>query len=175
MPSFALAAIGRDRPGIVAAVATVLFEQGCNVEDSSMTLLRGNFAMMLVLASPPGTTRASLEAALRPACEETGLTYDVLDVEDTAEVPHPSHVLTVYGADRPGILYRVSAALAEEGVNITDLNSRLVGVDEPVYALLLELVLPDGLAADDLERTLTGVASDIGVDFTLRVREDDLL
>jgi glycine cleavage system transcriptional repressor len=175
MPSFALAAIGRDRPGIVAAVATVLFEQGCNVEDSSMTLLRGNFAMMLVLASPPATTRESLEAALRPACEAIGLTYDVLDVEDTAEVPHPSHVLTVYGADRPGILFRVSETLAKAGVNITDLNSRLVGVDEPVYALLLELVLPDGLEADELEAKLTPVASDMGVDFTLRVREDDLL
>lgn len=175
MPSFALAAIGRDRPGIVAAVASVLFEQGCNVEDSSMTLLRGNFAMMLVLTSPPGTTRASLEAALRPACEEIGLTFDVLDVEDTADVPHPSHVLTVYGADRPGILFRVTELLAAERVNITDLNSRLVGVDEPVYALLLELVLPDRLDVSDLEHRLTAVASDIGVDFTLRVREDDLL
>ena len=37
-------------PGIVAAVSRVLFDLGCNVEDSSMTLLRGNFAMMLVLA-----------------------------------------------------------------------------------------------------------------------------
>ncbi len=175
MPSFALAAIGRDRPGIVAAVATVLFEQGCNVEDSSMTLLRGNFAMMLVLASPPGTTRDSLETALRPACEDIGLTFDVLDVEDTAEVPHPSHVLTVYGADRPGILFRISETLADAGVNITDLNSRLVGVDEPVYALLLELVLPADLNSAGLEEKLTTVASDIGVDFTLRVREDDVL
>ncbi len=175
MPSFALAAIGRDRPGIVAAVADVLFEQGCNVEDSSMTLLRGNFAMMLVLASPEGTTRGSLEEALRPACERIGLTCDVLDVEDTAEIPHPTHVLTVYGADRPGILYRVSQTLAEANVNITDLNSRLVGVDEPVYALLLELVLPAGMGAGELEQKLTAVASDIGVDFTLGVREDDVL
>src|SRR5205809_448358 len=139
MPSFALAAIGRDRPGIVAAVANVLYEQGCNVEDSSMTLLRGNFSIMLVLESPEGTTADSLDAALRPACGQMGLTYSVLDVEDTLEVPRPSHVLTVYGADKPGILYQVTRALADEGVNITDLNSRLVGADEPVYALMLEL------------------------------------
>lgn len=175
MPSFALAAIGRDRPGIVAAVARVLFEQGCNVEDSSMTLLRGNFAMMLVLASPTGTTRDALDAALGPSCAEIGLTYDVLDVEDTADVPHPSHVLTVYGADRPGILYRVTEVLAAAGVNITDLNSRLVGVDEPVYALLLELGIPSTTSAGDVEQQLTAVAKEIGVDLTLRVREDDVL
>ncbi len=175
MPSFALAAIGRDRPGIVAAVAKVLFDLGCNVEDSSMTLLRGNFAIMLVLASPDGTTASSLDTALRPACDGMGLTYSVLDVEDTADLPHPSHVLTVYGADKPGILFRVSQALAAAGVNITDLNSRLVGVDDPVYALLLELALPGSMASDELERTLTTVAAEIGVDLTLRVREEDVL
>lgn len=173
MPSFALAAIGRDRPGIVAAVAKVLYEQGCNVEDSSMTLLRGNFAIMLVLASPEGTTAASLDTALRPACAEMGLTYAVLDVEDTADVPHPSHVLTVYGADRPGILYRISTSLAAQGANITDLNSRLVGVENPVYALMLELAVPGD--AGELERRLREVASEMGVDLTLQAREDDAL
>lgn len=175
MPSFALAAIGRDRPGIVAAVAQVLFAQGCNVEDSSMTLLRGNFSMMLILASPPETTAASLHEALGPACEEMGLTYSVLDVEDTAEVPHPTHVLTVYGGDRPGILYRVTQELASGGVNITDLNSRLVGLDTPVYALMLELAVPDGTDDGELRARLASISAELGVDVTLRVREDDVL
>jgi glycine cleavage system transcriptional repressor len=173
VPSFALAAIGRDRPGIVAAVAEVLYEQGCNVEDSSMTLLRGNFSMMLVLASPEGATAASLTAALRPACDRMGLLYSVLDVEDTAETPHPSHVLTVYGADKPGILFQVAEVLVDAGVNITDLNSRLVGADEPVYALMLELAVP--VDAEQLLRRLVDVATTIGVDVTLRPRDDDAL
>jgi glycine cleavage system transcriptional repressor len=104
-----------------------------------------------------------------------GLTYAVLDVEDTAEVPHPSHVLTVYGADRPGILYRVTELLASRGVNITDLNSRLVGVDTPVYALMLELAVPASLPVGDLDRSLSDAAAEIGVDMSLLVREDDLL
>jgi glycine cleavage system transcriptional repressor len=170
MASFALAAIGRDRPGIVAAVAKVLYEQGCNVEDSQMTLLRGNFSIMLVLASPEGSTADSLHEALSGACEGMGLTFSVLDVEDTADVPHPSHVLTVYGADKPGILYRVTQALAGAGVNITDLNSRLVG---NVYAVMLELAVAGDTA--DLEATLEAIAAEIGVDLTLRPREADVL
>jgi glycine cleavage system transcriptional repressor len=173
LPSFALAAIGRDRPGIVAAVAKVLYERGCNVEDSSMTLLRGNFSIMLVLSSPEGATAASLDEALRPACDDMGLTYSVLDVEDTADTPHPSHMLTVYGADKPGILFQVTDALADEGVNITDLNSRLVGADEPVYALMLELAVRGD--AVKLEERLTEIATIIGVDLTLRPRDDDVL
>ena len=173
MPSFALAAIGRDRPGIVAAVAKVLYEQGCNVEDSSMTLLRGNFAIMLILESPEETTVGALDEALRPACAALGLTYSVLDIENTADVPHPSHVLTVYGADKPGILFQVASVIADEGVNITDLNSRLVGVDEPVYALMLELAVPGNVV--ELEQRLVEVAANLGVDLTLRPREDDVL
>lgn len=173
MPSFALAAIGRDRPGIVAAVAKVLYEQGCNVEDSSMTLLRGNFSIMLVLAAQEGTTATSLEDALRGPCTEMGLTIAVLDVEDTTDVPNPTHVLTVYGADRPGILHGVAQLLASQGVNITDLNSRLVGADAPVYALMLELEVPS--SSDQLEQRLIATAAELGVDVTLRMREDDVL
>lgn len=175
MPSFALAAIGRDRPGIVASVARVLYEQGCNVEDSSMTLLRGNFAIMLVLTAPDGTTAPSLEEALVPACERLGLTYSVRDVGDTDDVPDPSHVLTVYGADKPGILFQITDTLAADGVNITDLNSRLVGAAEPVYALMLELSLPADLSEDMLRGHLEERATSLGVDLTLHVREDDVL
>jgi hypothetical protein len=58
-------------------------------------------------------------------------------------------------------------------VNITDLNSRLVGADEPVYALMLELAVP--VDAEQLLRRLVDVATTIGVDVTLRPRDDDAL
>jgi glycine cleavage system transcriptional repressor len=175
MPSFALAAIGRDRPGIVASVAKALFERGCNVEDSSMTLLRGNFAIQLVFAAPDGSTTSALEDALRGPCEAMGLVFSVLQVGDRAQVPEPTHVLTVYGADKPGILFRVSSKLAGQNVNITDLNSRLVGEAEPVYALMLELELPAGADVPALEADLRTMAADVGVDIVIRERETDVL
>lgn len=173
MPSFALAAIGRDRPGIVSTVAQVLYEQGCNVEDSSMTLLRGNFAIMLVLSAPDDVAASSLEAALTTACHSLGLTVSVLPVDDTPEAVQPSHILTVYGADRPGILFRVTEALANNGVNITDLNSRLVGQATPVYAIMLELSVPDD--ASELDRILHDVATDVSVELSLRRLDTDIL
>jgi glycine cleavage system transcriptional repressor len=176
MPSFALSAVGRDRPGIVAAVARVLYDTGCNVEDSSMTLLRGNFAMMLVVAGGESVTAESLRDSLRPACEELGLLYSVSGVQDTAGTPSPTHILTVYGGDRPGILFRTTEALAGTGVNITDLNSRLVGdPSSPVYALMLELAMPDSVDVDGLEVILRQIAAEVGVDLTLRPLEEDIL
>jgi glycine cleavage system transcriptional repressor len=46
---FALSAIGRDRPGIVADLAELIYECDCNLEDSSMTLLGSEFAVLLLL------------------------------------------------------------------------------------------------------------------------------
>lgn len=140
-----------------------------------MTLLRGNFSMMLVVACPDDLTAERAGDALRPACEEMGLTFSVLDVDDTASIHEPTHVLTVYGGDKPGILYRTCALLADARVNITDLNSRLVGAAEPVYALILELEVPTDVDATDLERRIGAVAAEIGVDVTLREREADVL
>jgi glycine cleavage system transcriptional repressor len=170
--SLAISAIGRDQPGIVAALAEVLYDLGCNVEDSSMTLLRGNFAMMLVVAGPDDLDAVALRTALEPACERLAMLFSVSEVDDRLTVPRPTHVLTVYGADRPGILFRTTQVLAETGANITDLESRLVG-EPPVYALMLELEVPSG--GSDLDAALKAVAEEIGVDVVFREHEADVL
>lgn len=156
-----------------------------------MTLLRGNFSMMLVIAVPDDLSVDAARDALRPACDELGLVFSVLEVDDRESIPEPTHVLTVYGGDKPGILLSTTELLAAEGVNITDLNSRLVGDTrraphdrvapseirgtQPVYALILELELPSGLDAVELGARLRTVASEIGVDVVLNEREADVL
>ncbi len=175
MRSLAIAAIGRDRPGIVASVSRVLFDLGCNVEDSSMTLLRGNFSMMLVIACPDDLSVDTARTALQPACDDLGLTFSVLEVDDRASVGEPTHVLTVYGGDRPGILLATTELLAASGINITDLNSRLVGEEHPVYALILELEVPGAVDVNDLDARLNDAALQIGVDVVLGEREADVL
>ena len=77
MVRFSLSAVGVDKPGIVAAVSGVLMEQGCNLEDSTMTILEGHFAILLVIAAPDGTTRERLEEALGPAARNMDLVVGV--------------------------------------------------------------------------------------------------
>jgi len=170
--SFALAAIGKDRPGIVVAVASVLYEHGCNVEDSTMTLLRGNFAIMLVFTAPDEATATTIADALRPACEPMGITFSVLEVDDRARPPEPTHVVTVYGSDKPGILDRVAHVVAAAGGNITNLSSRLVGEASPVYVLTIEAELAE---ADGLEAELHTLAADVGVEVSLSPYDAEVL
>jgi glycine cleavage system transcriptional repressor len=174
--SLAVSAIGRDRPGIVAAVTGVLLRHGVNVEDTQMTILRGHFTMMLFLAAPDELDPATLERDL--AQPETGL--EELSVAELAEFgpgPEPTHTVTVYGADHPGIVHAASSALAEREIDITDLNSRLVDEDDgqALYVLMMEVALPAGASAGELDAALDEVASREGVEVTLHELERDEL
>ena len=178
MAHFAASAIGRDRPGIVASVSRVLLEHGVNIEDSQMTILRGHFAMTLVLEGE--VDAAELRAGLERAGAELGLEAvslsEVPELEAGAEPP-ASHVVSVYGVDHPGIVHAVSSLLAERDVNITDLTTRLVGDEQPqrLYAMLLEVAIPEGVDAGELGRLLAEVAEREAVDITLRPLEQDAL
>ena len=165
-------AVGTDRPGIVAAISEALLEQGLNIEDSQMTILRGHFAMILIVAGPE---HGGLEERLQGAARSVGL--DSIHVSPVPELApgraEPSHVVTVYGADHPGIVHAVAAALAEREVNITDLNTRLLS--EGLYVMMLEVTLPAGMRVDALERALSDVGRDQGVEVTIRPLESDAL
>ena len=50
---YAVSVVGKDRPGIVAAIAEGLYHLGCNIADSSCTMLAGEFAMILIVSPPP--------------------------------------------------------------------------------------------------------------------------
>jgi len=153
-------AIGADRPGIIARVTAVLRDAGGNLEDSSMTILGGHFAILLLVevdAEPD-----ALESRLAEATADLGLVVAVRPLGAGADSPPATHVLSVYGADRPGIVAEATAALAERGVNVTDLTTRVLDGERSVYAMLLEVALPPaGSAAQalaaDLRRALEGV------------------
>ena len=80
MRQYLLTAAGRDRPGLVAAVSKILFEEGCNLEDSAMTRLQGEFAILLILSGPVRT--GGLEKKLRGLGKKLGLTVNLKSLSD---------------------------------------------------------------------------------------------
>ena len=177
MMRFAVSVFGRDRPGIVAAVTRALADVGCNLEDTSMTILRGHFAMMLVVSGAAGTAPADLEARLAPVAGRLDLQVSVRVVADEVTAPASKGErwsAAVYGADRPGLVARVSEALAARDVNIVDLETRVIGEPDPVYAMHFELQVPAGTASQ-VEADLRTVARELGVEVSMRPNEADIL
>lgn len=181
MRRLAVTAIGRDRPGIVAAVSRVLLAHRANVEDSQMTILRGHFTMMLVVSVPEEADAGTLRDDLEDVREELALEAVVLSAledVDPASEPVPTHMVTLYGADHPGIVHAATSTLAERGVDITDLATKLAGEGEdltPLYALMMEIAPPPGADEAELEAALKRVGEDQGVEVSLRRLESEAL
>lgn len=169
---YAVTVIGHDRPGIIAATTDGLAGLGLNIEDSTMTLLRGHFAMVLLCR---GSVEAvQLEQALAPLAAGGDLDVAVRPVTDepTPGAGGSAWVLTVHGGDRPGIVSEVVGQVAAVGGNITDLTTRLAG---ELYLLVAELHLPVDADVAEVEGAIRAAAERVGVTATLRPAEADEL
>ncbi len=172
MPSLAVTVLGHDRPGIIAEVTRVVADLGGNLEDSSMTLLRGHFAWMLIadLQAPAEELAARLSHL-----QSDGLVVSVLPVpaEEVHADGSAAYVLSVHGADRPGIVAAVTGTVARHGGNITDLSTRLG--PGGLYLLVAEVAVPRSCDVEALTAELSEAAGRLGVDVALRPADSDVL
>jgi glycine cleavage system transcriptional repressor len=165
MTTYAVTAVGPDGPGEVAALAEALAGLGANLEDASMTRLRGHFAMTLVTSV--AAAQGEVERALEPVGTATGLHISVWGVDDDHPPPADGRPwrVTLHGADRPGLVAAVAGALAGLDANITDLSCRLVG---DLYVMTLEV---DAAQEPDL----ADLAGRLGVTLHVAAADEDVL
>jgi glycine cleavage system transcriptional repressor len=170
-----LSAVGKDKPGIVATVSAVLFGAGCNIEDSTMARLGGDFAIMLMLRLPEGFTSQQLAEALAPVRRHVELTIHVADIlpeEVEPQTESARHLILVYGSDKPGIVARLTALLAERNVNITNLRTSVIQRAAPLYVMTIEVELPSFVDQGELTRPLQAVAKELGVQVEIKPKPD---
>lgn len=163
---YALTFVSADRPGIVADVSRVLFENGFNIADSSSTLLQGHFSMILVVSHD--TIKSEQE--IKEMFAGTGLTLNVSTVDDQEMNPAGDHyIISVYGSDKPGIVLSVATELAAMKINIIDLQTKVTGrKDKPVYIMVLEVVIPEGLTEESWAPRLKELSHKNGTDINVR-------
>jgi glycine cleavage system transcriptional repressor len=170
----AVTVLGDDRPGIVAELTAALAELGGNLEDSTMTLLRGHFAMVVLVRTE--APMSQVEAALEPLGESGALNVDVRELAESAASDPTAQgrlwALRVHGADRPGIVAALTQVVAEHGGNIVDLGTRL---GTGLYVLLAEVALPPGADPDPLGDALRAAAATLGVRVHFDPVDDEVL
>ncbi len=182
--TWVLTAFGKDRPGIVAGVTKVLHVLGCNLEDSAMTRLGGEFVIMLIFSGPSTVSEARLQRACAPLERALKLSIHVkalaASTRSAASRAARPHIISVYGADRPGIVHGVSELLAKRGINITDVETHRAtasggATGAPLYLMLLEVDLPARVKAASLQPLLKAAGKRLGVAVNLRPAEPSIL
>lgn len=171
-----LTAVGADRPGIVASIAAVLVDSDCNIEDSEMARLGPDFACMLVIRMPEGMVSQQLETRVAQSVNDLGLRIHLHDLrpEEASETQpeRPRHLIHVYGADRKGIVHRITRHLADQSVNITNLHTEVIKHQTPLYVMMIEVELPPFVDTGRLQADLLGIGKEIGVVVSMKPKDD---
>jgi glycine cleavage system transcriptional repressor len=167
MPRFMVVAVGADRPGVVAALAGVLVELSCNLSDTQMAVLQGYASMMLVVDAPSSVSAEDLHARLVEGAEGLAQTIWVRPLSElpATEIPGRRWAVSVYGADRPGIVFEVARLLADAGINIMDLQTRMSG---PVGSLSMEVDIPADVDVNELTARADRLGDRLGLSCSIR-------
>ncbi|NOR51975.1 MAG: ACT domain-containing protein [Gammaproteobacteria bacterium] len=130
--------VGRDQKGIVARVTQILFDGGCNLGEASMMRLGTNFGVMLMVSNEGEIS--VIEELIRPVAASLGLMVHIDAIDgDMHEHSQPNVDISVYGADKAGIVAEVTGLLAEAGLNIIDMQTVVAGSeDKPIYIMQIE-------------------------------------
>ena len=175
---FIMTAFGKDRLGFVADVSRVIYENGCSLEDSTMTNLSDEFAMIfLVEGEDSDSASVRLLDRLTQECRrlemEKGISAFVRPI--TAEGPSRKDTVSrqslhVEGLDQAGIVYKISRFLADHRINITHFESR----SEPspqtgaaMYIIHLTIEIPREVDLQQLEEGLSEISNELNVDISL--------
>ncbi len=166
-------AVGTDRPGLVDEVSRFIFDRGGNIEDSRMVNLRGQFAMMVLVAGEEAA-HDRLRADLGAMAQNSRLHVELRPAKQehvaTASTAMP-YRLVATAIDQPGLVHRVSHALREMQVNIESLDTHLTPAPytgAQLFEMELILAVLRGAAIRSLREKLGAVCDEFNIDWELR-------
>ncbi len=170
---FIMTAFGKDRPGIAADIAEIIFEHQCNLEDSNMGRLADEFTLILLLSGKG----EDLEKRLYMSCKHLEREKDIfvfirpLDYEYPQKINgNPSVRILVEGIDQTGIVYKTCRLLASSDINIDTLSSRKKHIPNSgtvIYAMEISAGLPSAVNRETLEERLEELAGELNVEISV--------
>ena len=178
---YMLAAVGSNRPGVVAEISEAIFTAGGNIENSFMTLLGEYFSLMIHVS----LTGEEASRNLHERCEELRRDKDLAvhvfplregDVERSRQTRvRPHYDIRVRGEDKAGIVYRTSHLLASRGINILQMRTNVEsasGHRTPQITIRIEIEVPREMDGQSLRRDLEALAEELQETITLTRRRD---
>lgn len=169
---YALAFICEDKPGIVMEVSRILLDNNFNIEDSSSTLLEGIFSMILIVSSNNVLSPLQIKKTFASLVKKLNISISVRKINnlqrDNENYSSNTYVVSIYGSDKPGIVYNVTNILAKKNINIIDLQTKVTGDKaKPVYVMILEVLLPAN-SNEDWQNELYDLSKQLGIDVNIR-------
>lgn len=161
-----------DRPGIVEKITEHVLSHSANWEDSRMARLGGDFAG-IILVSVAEENADQLAQTLRELSDEQ-TTITVKKAQEVPSPPAPAErllYLSLTGADHEGIVHKVSAYLANHGINVEAMETNVAPAPmsaAPLFHMEAKIKLPEGVDLQQLTNKLNDIGDQEGVDIHVK-------
>lgn len=170
-----ISALGDDRPGIVNDLSAAVLEYGCNIADSRMSVLGGEFALIL-LVSGNWDAIAKLEQALPLLGEKFGLVVTFKRTEPRkSDRPLIPYEIEVVSMDHPGIVHDIADFLSSRGINIETMDTETYSAAHtgtPMFSLNLRISVPGDTHIATLRDEFTEFCDDLNLDAVMEPAKD---
>jgi glycine cleavage system transcriptional repressor len=170
---YMMTAFGKDRVGIVADVTRLLYENDCNLEDTTMNLLADEFTLNLLFSSQQNNIEEQLSSDCRRLEIEKGITAYVRKlspVQSRVDKEYKTCNVHIEGLDQGGIVYKTSKFLAENNFNIIHLNSTAKASPQSgatMYLMDIQVEMAKGVSLEQIEDELNAMSDELQVDISL--------
>lgn len=162
-----ISALGRDRPGIVNELSEAILNSGCNIVDSRMTVLGGEFAIILMV-SGNWNAIAKMETSLPQLGEKLDLTVITKRTERRgAQANLLPYMVEVVAMDHPGIVYHVAEFFSSRNINIEDLRTdsyAAAHTGTPMFSLNMTISIPADIHLAQLREQFTEFCDELNLD-----------
>lgn len=173
---FILTVVGKDHPGIVAGIASTLYEHECSIQELNQTVLSDEFAMILLLKPIKEINVKELDESLKKRCLELNVTHYLRSatvIDSVKQPPKDIIIITVIGSDRIGIVAGVAEVLAEMNLNIVELSAKPFTVrNSPQYAVVARVEVDQDFDMPELNKALEDCAKRLSVE--IKVQSQDI-
>ncbi|WP_411991734.1 glycine cleavage system protein R [Agarivorans sp. DSG3-1] len=164
MKQLVVSVIGKDRPGIVDQLSSLVVQHKGNWLASSLTELAGQFAGILHIEVDEQHL-ASLSRALQ---DQAGLLVNIAEGDKSGDAEQAQVAITVTANDRVGIVKEVTQALNALGVSITEINTLVASAPNwggLIFTAHLLVPCANEEQLSNIQDSLESLADDLMVDF----------
>lgn len=168
-----LTAIGKDKPGLVDVVSRHILKCECNIEDSRMAILGGEFAMLILVSGTQPAVERMVKNPAETLCKaglsvQAHVTVGPGESAPSGTIPYE---LEAYSLDHPGIVQRISHFLAARRINIRAMDTRLSHAPhtgQPLFSLHATLDVPAKENVNELRRGLETIGGEENIDIEVK-------
>ena len=173
MNKILISVLGQDRPGIIAVVTKVLFEQDFNIEDVSQTILQCQFSGIFIATGPDDTPPENLRSALEQAASDFDLHFYIRQLPaktaSWTQCQCDPFIITTRGPDRKGLVSEITAILGAHNVNVTQLQAVFRGGSEPGNNIMIyEADIPSDTDQQQLRQSLQSRADELDLQISIQ-------